>query len=220
MTEILGIAPERIDVIPCACPEHIQRVSDPAALDAIQKKYLLSAPYLLFVGNFNPRKNLERLIRAFDLVKRRCSFPHELIIAGGQGWKFDASQALEGIASRDSVRFIGYVPDEEMSALYSGAEIFLFPTLYEGFGIPVLEAQRCGTAVLTSGVSALPEVGGDAAYYIDPLDTESIAHGIETLLREKELRAALIEKGFANEMRYSWNTSAQKLHAIVEERTQ
>ena len=97
-----------------------------------------------------------------------------MVIAGEQGWKFDKQTALKGIAHQDDIRFIGFVPDEDMAALYSAADAFLFPTLYEGFGIPVIEAQSCGTPVLTSNVSSLPEVGGDAAVYVDPYDVEDI----------------------------------------------
>ena len=217
LTEVLGVPPEKIEVVPCACPNTVQRVTDPAALARVKEKYSLPEHYLLFVGNYNPRKNLARLIRAFDLFKQRGDSPCELVIAGGQGWKFDEKKALEGIRASDSVHFIGYVPDEDMSALYTGAELFLFPTLYEGFGIPVLEAQRCGTAVLTSGVSSLPEVGGDAAWYVDPLDVEDIARGLSTLTKDTRLREQLVEKGYANEKHFSWEKSARRLAELIEE---
>lgn len=215
LTELLGVAPNKIDVIPCACSEEIQRVTDPAELSRVRNKYGLPERYLLFVGNYNPRKNLSRLIRAYDRFKEKEASSCELVIAGGQGWKFNAVKALEGVRAADSVHFIGYVPDEDMSALYSGAELFLFPTLYEGFGIPVLEAQRCGTPVLTGNTSALPEVGGEAAYYVNPLDEEEIARGIGELTKNETLRAELIRKGYANERRYSWEESARKLAKII-----
>lgn len=216
MTAILGIAPERIDVIPCAAPEGIRRVKDRNTLTALRVKYKLPEHYVLFVGNFNPRKNLRRLMEAFDLMKRETKLPHELVIAGGQGWKFDAAEALKSVAAKDAVHFIGYVPDEDMPALYSAAELFVFPTLYEGFGIPVIEAQRCGTPVLTSNVSALPEVGGDGAAYVDPYDVKDIAQGMKELLQNKERRHNLIELGSINAERFSWEASARKLNEIVE----
>lgn len=216
MTAILGIAPERIDVIPCAAPEGIRRVKDRNTLTALRAKYKLPEHYVLFVGNFNPRKNLLRLMEAFDLVKQETNLPHELVIAGGQGWRFDAAEALKGVVAKDAVHFIGYVPDEDMPALYSAAELFVFPTLYEGFGIPVIEAQRCGTPVLTSNVSALPEVGGDGAAYVDPYDVKDIAQGMKELLQNEERKQNLIELGSINAERFSWEASAGKLNEIVE----
>ena len=198
MTEILGIAPDKIDIIPCAAPEAIRRVSDAAALRALRDKYCLSGSYILFVGNFNPRKNLQRIIRAFDR------------------WKFDPAKALKEITAKDCVRFIGFVPNEDMSALYSAAELFVFPTLYEGFGIPVIEAQKCGVPVLTSNVSSLPEVGGDGVLTVDPYDEAAIARGMEELLTNTVLREELIRRGFHNAERFSWAYSAQKLNQIIE----
>ena len=216
MTTILGIAPERIDVIPCAGPNSIQRVNEEAILQSMRGKYHLNAPYVLFVGNYNPRKNLERLICAFDKMKRETELPHELVIAGGQGWKFDADKALKDITAKDAIRFIGYVPDEDMSAMYSGASLFVFPTLYEGFGIPLIEAQTCGVPVLASNGSALPETGGDGAFYVDPYDEGAIARGMTELLNDPARREELVQKGFQNVKRFSWEASAHKLNEIIE----
>ena len=119
-------------------------------------------------------------------------------------------------AAKEAVHFLGYVPDEDMPALYSAADMFAFPTLYEGFGIPVIEAQRCGTPVLTSNVSALPEVGGDGAAYVDPYDVKDITQGMKELLQNKERRHNLIELGSINAERFSWEASARKLNEIVE----
>ncbi len=216
MTDILGIPAERIYVVPCACSEDMRRVEDPAALAAVREKYALPERYVLFVGNNNPRKNLGRMIRAFDVMKERTGLGHHLIIAGEQGWKFDREKALEGVRHREDVRFIGYVPDEDMAALYTGAALFAFPTLYEGFGIPVLEAQRCGVPVVASNVSALPEAAGDGAVYADPYDVESVAHAMERVLEDKALAAGLVEKGYANAKRFSWRASAEKLNKVIE----
>lgn len=215
MTKILGIKPERIDVVPCAVPNSVQRINEEAALQTMREKYHLDVPYVLFVGNYNPRKNLERLIRAFDRMKRETELPHELVIAGGQGWKFDANKALENVAARDSIRFIGYVPDEDMSAMYSGASLFVFPTLYEGFGIPLIEAQKCGVPVLASNVSALPETGGEGAFYVDPYNEGAIARGMAELLSDSARREELVQKGFQNVKRFSWEASAYKLNEII-----
>ena len=216
ITEILDVPHEKIDVVPCACSEQMRRVTDQQKLRAIREAYQLPERFVLFVGNTNPRKNLKRIIQAFDEVKEQ-GFPHQLIIAGGQGWKFNRESVLSDINHKEAVRFIGFVPDEDMPALYSAADVFLFPTLYEGFGIPVVEAQQCGTPVLTSNGSSLPEVGGDGALYVDPYSVEDIAKGLRCLLEDRELAAALVEKGYRNAERYSWRAAAEKLNKIVVE---
>ncbi len=216
MTQLLGIPQEKIDVVYCAARQDIRRVSDEETLESLRSRYHLPRHYILFLGNFNPRKNLARLIRAFDRMKRETELPHELVIAGGQGWKFSAEEALAGVAAKKAVHFIGYVPDEEIPALYSAAALFAFPTLYEGFGIPLLEAQQCGTPVLTSNVSALPEVGGDGALYVNPYDEEEIAKGMEKLLADRALCEDLIRKGYRNAERFSWEASAAQLNQIIE----
>ena len=214
--ETLHIPAERIHVVPCASDEAMHRVTDETQLRSIREKYQLPERFALFVGNTNPRKNLMRLLRAFDAAKER-GLSHELVIAGGGGWKFDRGNALAEVRHKESVHFIGFVDDKDMPALYSASDGFLFPTLYEGFGIPVIEAQRCGTPVLTSGCTSLPEVGGDGALYVDPYDTDGMTNGILTLLQDKALAADLVEKGYRNAERFSWQASAERLNAIIEE---
>lgn len=214
--EILHIPPEQITIVYDACSPSIHRVTDDGELRALREQYDLPEHFVLFVGNSNPRKNLDRLMQAFDQVKGRTNLPYQLIIAGEQGWRFSREQALEKVEYKEDIRFIGFVPDEQMSALYSAADVFAFPTLYEGFGIPVLEAQVCGTPVLTSKCTALPEVGGDAALYADPYSIEEIADNLERLMTDEKLRTELIQKGFANEKRFSWEASAQQLDEWIE----
>jgi len=216
MTELLGIPEQSIQVVYCAAPEHIVQVCSPTALDALRVKYRLPERFVLFVGNFNPRKNIERLIAAFDQMKQRSGLQVSLVIAGAQGWKFDRSIALRGVSSAKDILFVGYVPDEEMAALYSAAELFVFPSLYEGFGIPVIEAQKCGTPVLTSNTSALPEVGGDGAVYVDPMDVAGLSNEMETLLQSQALQESMIAKGKENAARFSWEESAQQLTDYIE----
>ena len=215
MVDILHIPPEKIAVVPCACSSEMRPVADPAALVGLREKYRLPERFVLFVGNFNPRKNLERLIRAFDRAKGE-GLIHHLVIAGEQGWKFDRAAALRGIRHSRDIHFTGYVPDGDMPALYSAAELFAFPTLYEGFGIPVLEAQACGTPVLTSNGSSLPEVGGEGAVYVDPYDTEGICAGMRHVLDNPEIAQQLVQKGLANVQRFSWQASAERLDEMIE----
>ena len=217
MVSVLRIPAEKIRVVPCAASRQLAPVRDADTLRSLRARYHLPEQFILFVGNTNPRKNLTRMIRAFDLAKKNSGIPHHLVIAGEQGWKFDPIQVLRSIEYREAVHFVGFVPDQDMPALYSAAELFSFPTLYEGFGIPVLEAQLCGTPVLTSCSSSLPEVGGDGALYVDPEREDDICRGMLHILQNPELAAQLVEKGFTNARRFSWEDSARRLHQIIEE---
>ena len=218
MVEVFGIPAKKIHVVHCACGEDMARVEKSEQV-AVCETYGLDKPFVLFVGNTNPRKNLARLMQAFDLAKEE-GIPHQLVIAGEQGWKFDRAEALKGLKHAEDIRFIGFVPDEDMCALYSAAALFVFPTLYEGFGIPVLEAQSCGVPVLTSDCSSLPEVGGDAAVYADPYDVERIRDGMLKLLNDTDYAAALVQKGYENVKRFSWQKSAALLNEIIEREVQ
>ena len=217
MVALMDLSPEQIHVIPCAASEEYYRTPDEKQIFELRKRYQLPDRFLLFVGNFNPRKNLERMIRAFNLAKSDGYFDCDLVIAGEQGWKFDREQALSGVQNRDAIHFIGFVPDEDMAALYSAAELFVFPTLYEGFGIPVIEAQLCGTPVLTSNCSSLPEVGGEGAFYVDPYDIQAISNGLIQMTQDESLRKELVQKGYENAKCFSWEKSASLLNDVLEE---
>lgn len=217
MVKILGIPAEKIHVIPMACSESMERVTDGKVLSELRERYGLPERYILFVGNNNPRKNLERMIKAFDLMKERADLPHKLVIAGEQGWKFDREAALKNIKHRDDIIFTGFVPDEDMPALYTAAEIFVFATLYEGFGIPIIEAQKCGTPVVAADVASMPEVAGEGAELIDPYDIDSICAGMAKVLTDKAYAARLVALGYENEKRFSWTRSAELLRGSVEE---
>lgn len=216
LVKLWHIPPEKIHIVPCACSPTLARETSQARLNQLRKKYGLPEQFVLFVGNSNPRKNLTRLLRAFDGLKERSNVPHQLVIAGEQGWKFDKEEVLQDLEHREAVRFIGFVPDEDMAALYSAATLFAFPTLYEGFGIPVLEAQNCGVPVLVSNCSSLPEVGGEGALYVDPYDEGSIAEGLWKLLTDRELAERLVRAGYENVKRFSWEQSAECLKHIIE----
>ena len=216
MVELLQIPPEKIHVIPCACGKQMSRVEDGPQLAEVKARYGLEAPYILFVGNSNPRKNLRRIIQAFDHAKGRGDLPHQLVIAGEQGWKFNRGKALEGIVHGECVRFLEFVPDDDMPALYSSASLFLFPTLYEGFGIPILEAQACGAPVVTSKITSHPEVAGEGAVYVDPYAVEDIVQGILEVLTKPERAAEITALGYQNCARFSWEASARRLNEIIE----
>ena len=141
------------------------------------RAYGIEPPYVLGVGTLQPRKNFGRLIAAFCLARERHRLPHRLVIAGGRGWLYDDILVAAREAG-DAVLLAGYVDDSDLPALYSAADLFAFPSLYEGFGIPLLEAMGCGTPVLTAQASSLPEVAGDAALLVEPTDIEAIAAGL------------------------------------------
>ncbi|MBE7514195.1 MAG: glycosyltransferase family 4 protein [Anaerolineales bacterium] len=188
----------------------------PTALEAaLREKYRIGAsPYILAVGTVQPRKNYARLIEALAALPPDLADVH-LVIAGGRGWLQDpiyATVAAQGLTER--VHFIGFAEDADLPALYTGARLLAFPSLYEGFGLPILEAFACGTPVLTAGVSSLGEVAGDAALLVDPLQVDSIRAGLEVLLRDDTLRAGLIERGYAQASRFTWDAAAKQLREV------
>ena len=188
--------------------------SDQAALAEVKSRYGLGqAPYLLSVGTVQPRKNYQMLIRAFAPVARR--HPHTLAIAGGKGWleeEMMAEAARQGIGDR--VRFLGFVDDDLLPALYSGASLFAFPSLYEGFGLPVLEAMACGVPAIISSSSSLPEVGGDAALQLPADSVDAWSSGMSAVLGDQARAAAMISAGIIQARRFSWQKAARQLLGI------
>lgn len=173
------------------------------------------APYLLAVSTIQPRKNYARLIQAFAKLVTEYQLPIsnlQLIIAGGRGWMYeDILAAPERCGIRDRVLFPDYFSDADLPALYAGATLFVYPSLYEGFGLPIAEAMACGTPVVTSNASSLPEVAGDAALYFDPRDVDAMAAQIHLALSDSALRADLRAKGLAQAKKFSWDKSAKEL---------
>lgn len=172
-------------------------------------------PQLLFIGRLEERKNILRIIEAFDAMKSRHGIPHVLVLAGKPGYGYEdiRSRICRSVFARDIVE-LGYVDEQKKWKLLRQSEAFLFPSLYEGFGIPVLEAQAAGIPVVTSNISSLPEVGGNGAVYVDPLDTESLVRGMERVLMEKDFRSAIMQKAARNIIRFRWETCAEEIAAI------
>ena len=176
------------------------------------RKYEIKKPFLFYSGSISPRKNLVRIIKAFNLIKDKV--PYSLCITGAQQWNTSEFKDLK--FDEDRVKIIGYVSEKELIALYNLADIYLFPSLYEGFGLPILEAQACGCPVITSNISSCPEVAGDAAIIVNPYSVNEIAENIVKLHESTELKQELIAKGFENIKRYSWKKTTTKLIEIVE----
>lgn len=189
----------------------------PEEIQIVLKRYGISRPYLFYVGNIEIRKNLSRILEAFARISKDLSIPLQMVLAGvpGQGAK-EVFQTIERLHLEGRVRLLGYVPLEDLSFLYSGAEMFLFPSFYEGFGLPLLEAMACGTAVITSNVTSLPEIAGDAALCVDPYDVDSIAAAIIQFLELPRLRYEYVQRGFQRIKKFTWESTARKTLAVYE----
>jgi glycosyltransferase involved in cell wall biosynthesis len=223
LVRFTGIPATKVSVVHHGLSPRFRPVSDHERLAAVRARYGIGESYIFYVGTLQPRKNLARLIEAFAhaLGMAETSSPSaignpQLVIAGKRGW---LSAAIErraaelGLAQR--VRFVGYVADDDLPALLSGALAFAFPSLYEGFGMPVLEAMACGAPVLTSTTSALPEVAGDAALLVPPGDTAAIAAGLARLFSDDELRMMLRERGFRHAAQFTWERCAAQTRAVL-----
>jgi glycosyltransferase involved in cell wall biosynthesis len=218
LTRLYQVDPAKIDVIYPGIDPEIKRNKDRIQLEFALKKYSIRSPYLLYLGTLQPRKNLLRLIEAFTL-----SGLHQegvsLVLAGKAGWL--AQPILEAIeklppAIREKVRLTGYIGETEKNLLLSGATVMVFPSLYEGFGFPVLEAQACGTPVICSNTSSLPEVAGDGAILIDPQDVNALAEAMTNIVGEDSIRSRLITAGRVNTLRFTWDAAAAQVMNVLE----
>ena len=204
-------------------------------MDELQKKFGIDGDYILFVGTLQPRKNIVRLIEAFSKVVQNYSSSErsesrsrfstssnnkglQLVIIGKKGWMFDdILSAPEKFGVKDNVLFIDNAADEDLPSLYQHAQFFILPSLYEGFGLPILEAMNYGCPVITSNVSSLPEAGGDAALYVDPQNPEDIAEKMKKLLSDDNLKKELVEKGYIQVKKFSWEKTARETLKALEE---
>ncbi|MFN2220781.1 MAG: glycosyltransferase family 4 protein [Anaerolineae bacterium] len=216
---------ERIEVVYPGRDEALGPVRDPEVLQDVRARHGLSEPYLLYVGTLHPRKNLVRLVQAFSaFTKAMAAGPAkpkaepQLVLAGQKGWLYEEIlNQVRKLDLVDRVVFTGYVPDADLPAVLSGAVAFVFPSLYEGFGLPVLEAMACGTPVICSNVSSLPEVAGEAALQVDPLDVEALAEAIHWVISDAGLRATLVERGYEQVQRFSWQRCASQVLQVLED---
>lgn len=215
-----GCAPANIAVAHPG-PLPLAKVSE-GEMQRVMAKFGLAdgRPYVLHIGTMHPRKNLSRLIQAWALIARQAAWPGaRLVLAGAPGWGHENLPALiEALQLRDSVVLVGYVNDEEKSALIRRARAYVFPSLYEGFGFPVLEAQSVGVPVACSNTSALPEVAGEAATLFDPLDVAAIGAALQQVMFDDATRTRLVEAGYRNLARFSWEACAGAVLAMLEKR--
>jgi glycosyltransferase involved in cell wall biosynthesis len=208
--------PERIAVVYPGRDESLARVEATDAIHAAKARYGIGGDYLLYLGTLQPRKNLVRLVEAFGRLQPLTA-ELRLVLAGKKGWLYDDLFArVKALGLEDRVLFTGYVADDDKAPLLSGARALVYPSLYEGFGLPVLEAMTCGTPVLTSNVSSLPEVAGDAALLVDPLDVDAMAEDMSRLITDDELRVTLVEKGYTQVRKFSWARAAHEVLQVLE----
>lgn len=201
---------ENVEVIYPAASDRFKLPKNNPKIKEVLRKYKLKPGYILSVATLEPRKNLNRLIEAYF----QSGLENKLVLVGGMGWKND--QVLDMIKKHsDKIVLTGFVMDEDLPMFYSQALCFVYPSLYEGFGIPVLEAMSCGTPVICSKTSSLPEVGGDAAVYVDPKSVDSIAQAL-IKIKQRQLRIKLIEKGLKQAQKFSWRKSAEKLNKLYQ----
>ncbi len=207
IVELLDVDPEKISVTPLGVDG---RFTPPGGeqLAEFRENSGNSQPYLLSVGTLEPRKNLPRLLEAFAELKNEI--PHRLVLVGPEGWRTGAMQeALIRLDLGDRVHFTGFVPDEQLPLWYAGSDAVVVPSIYEGFGLPVVEAMACGAVVVTSNVSSLPEVAGGAAVLVDPGSSESIAEGIRRVISDSSLQSDLRAKGLLRAREFTWQRTAE-----------
>lgn len=218
--ETYGIDGPRVEVIPIAASPKFKPVSDDKELQRVRQIYRITSDYILSVGSIQPRKNLVRLVRAYSLLRNKLGADKlpKLVFVGKRAWLYDETlRALEDASLGDSVVLTGYVPESDLPALYSGATCFVYPSIFEGFGLPPLEAMQCGTPVIIGNRTSLPEVVGDAAFAVDPFDIDAIAAAIEQLLNKPTLRDELRVKGLERAKIFDWSETARRTLRVYEQ---
>lgn len=212
--ELCGAAPDKIKVIHSGIGKEFRVIDkDDARMPEIKDKYGLPDKFIFFLGTIEPRKNLEGLIIAFDILRMRNPelSSYKLIIAGGRGWKSGSIfKAWQKSAHKDDIRFLGYIDREDKPYLYNLASLFVYPSFYEGFGFPPLEAMACGAPVITAFSSSMPEIAGNAGLMVDPYDADGIYSAMEEVLANSRLRETMIKKGLEKAGRFSWSKTAEE----------
>ncbi|MFN8634446.1 MAG: glycosyltransferase family 1 protein [Chloroflexota bacterium] len=217
VVELCGVAPERVTAILLAADESLQPAS-PEAVRAFRTRHNLPERFVLYQGTLQPRKNLETLVRAYGMLRAQGSDDHILVLAGPRGWQYDSIFELtRQLGLEDAVRFPGFVPDDDQPLWYSSATVFAFPSRYEGFGLPLLEAMACGAPVVSSSSSSLPEVVGDAGLLVDPSDVEGLCSALRELLEDEPRRLALAAAGRARAATFSWRKMAEETVQVYRE---
>ncbi len=217
LIQIFNVSSHLITVVGAGVEARFQPVTDSRRLETVRRRYHLppSEKFILSLGTLEPRKNFTGLIQAYN--RSPACQSHHLVIAGGKGWLFqEIFAAADSSPVADRIHLIGFVDDDDLPTLYSLADIFAFPSHYEGFGIPVIEAMACGTPVVCADNSCLPEVGGQAALQIGATDITALAEALHRLATDKTLRQKAIDEGFRQAQRFTWPATARRLLAVYE----
>ncbi|MCW6037310.1 glycosyltransferase family 4 protein [Spirulina subsalsa FACHB-351] len=210
IVEYLNFDPERVVVTPLAS-RYTEQTLETLPKPPVDLAYDFRKPYLLFVSTLEPRKNITTLIAAFNQLKEQYKIDHELVLIGQKGWRYEPIfKAIASSPYSHHIHHLNYLPDELVALFYSQAEAFIYPSHYEGFGLPVLEAMTLGAPVITSNTSSLPEVAGEAAMLIDPNEVEDLTQGILKVISDSQLRQDLIQKGKQQAKLFSWERTAQE----------
>ncbi|OQY46060.1 MAG: hypothetical protein B6242_08865 [Anaerolineaceae bacterium 4572_78] len=212
----LKVKPEKIFNMSCAANSTYQPMTR-IQINPILRKHGINFPYILYVGSIEARKNLKRLLESFALLLKQLP-QAQLVIVGAKKWKFTPIfETVQRLNLESHLHFTGYIPDEDLPAIYNGADVFVFPSLYEGFGLPVLEAMACGTPVITSNISSLPEVAGKAALYVFPKNIQEITDAMYRLLTDSALADDLRTRGLTQAKKFSWEKTAQETIAVYKQ---
>jgi glycosyltransferase involved in cell wall biosynthesis len=212
---LLGVPPERVTRVYCGVDERFHPIDDTRRIEEFRSSLGLPNEFILYLGTIEPRKNLIRLIDAYAELRRRRATSLPLILAGGRGWgDHEIVRRAEETGLGDQIRFAGFVPEEQIPLWYNAATVFTYPSEYEGFGLPPLEALACGVPVVASNSSSLPEVLGDAAVLVDPASVGAIADGIQRALDDDALRSTLVTRGLDRAGTFSWRRMAEETLSV------
>ena len=213
LIEIYNISPDDVTVVGAGVENRFHPITDSIQLETVRKKYNLPERFILGLGTLEPRKNFTGLIEAFS--QSPVNKTHHLIIVGGKGWLYnDIFATAENSPVADRIHFTGFAADDDLPALYNLADVFAYPSHYEGFGIPIIEAMACGTPVVCANNSCLPEVAGESALQITAADTPALAQSLNDLVVDLLLREKSIAKGFVQAKKFNWPSAAQRLHEV------
>lgn len=218
ISSFFGFPQEKIKIVYEGVSPLFFSCDDKRKLSQIRQLYGLPPQYILYVGTLEPRKNITSLLLAFKMLKSKTDFPHKLVITGGKGWIYGKiMDTWKRLNVKKEVIFTGYIPTADLPGLYSLAQLFVYPSIYEGFGLPPLEAMACGTPVVVSNVSSLPEVVGDVGVMVDPKKPESIYQGMVSVLANPSLQKELKEKGLKRAKEFTWEKTARITQEIYKE---
>lgn len=218
ITTLFDIDPKKVAVIHLGIDRTFRPITEKKKVAAVLKKYGIDSKYILYVGRIQKRKNVKRLIQAFHILRKKMNIQHKLVLVGKRMWEYnEAFEEIERLNIGDDVIKLGHIAYSDLPYLYNGGEVFVFPSLFEGFGFPPLEAMACGTPVVASNATSIPEVLGDAALMVDPYNVEELADKLFLLLTNQQLRREMTQKGCSKASTFSWAETAKKTLDVYKE---